>query len=198
MSSSSILENILAVKSAPQWSLVSDDLELKVFRKALLQPEFVERMHTEEVNQYLELRHNPPSFEDQRAFIDGNLSDGSSLYLAMINRERNVVIGSIRLSEVSDFNRRCDIGIMIVDKLDWGKGYATQAISLITAYAHRELGIRRITAGCYAANGGSKAAFMKAGYTLEGELAAYWTTGTIQSPGSPISEYLLGSVWDDG
>jgi len=48
-----------------------------------------------------------------------------------------------------------------VEKEQWGKGYATEAISLVVNYAFNNLNLHRVTAGCTELNLGSLKAFQK-------------------------------------
>ena len=63
---------------------------------------------------------------------------------------------------------------MVGDRAAWGQGVATEAISLMTHIAQEELGLRKLTAGCYASNVGSVRAFIKAGFAVEGRRAAHF------------------------
>lgn len=187
-------EKVAQLKSDSNWSLQAADLIIRVFTGDLLIEPFIKGMHDPQVNQFLEVRHNLPTFADQLEFIEDNLADPTSLYLAISTKSENTLIGSLRLSEISDFHRRCYMGIMIVNKNHWGKGYASQVIAAVTEFAHSRLDIRRIAAGCYATNLGSKGAFLKAGYNLEAEIVANWSTGTQENPGPPISEFIMSSI----
>lgn len=55
----------------------------------------------------------------------------------------------------------------IGEKNAWGKGFATEAIQLVTHFAFEQLHLHRLQAGLYASNIGSGKALEKAGYHLE-------------------------------
>jgi len=61
-----------------------------------------------------------------------------------------------------------EIGLMIGERTAWGRGIATRAISIISRIGLEQLGLRKITAGCYASNAGSQKAFEKADFFVEG------------------------------
>ena len=67
-----------------------------------------------------------------------------------------------------------DISLLIGEKEYWGKGIATQAIELISNFAFETLNLHKLKAGCYSENIGSKKAFEKVGFNLEGTLKSQW------------------------
>ena len=56
------------------------------------------------------------------------------------------------------------LGIIIGERDCWGKGLATEAISLVTEYAFEFLNLNRVGAGCYEGNTASLKTFEKAGF----------------------------------
>lgn len=56
---------------------------------------------------------------------------------------------------------------MIGDREAWGIGVGTAAISTMCSIAKEDLGLRKITAGCYGSNVGSQKAFQNAGFEIE-------------------------------
>ncbi|MBY0431841.1 MAG: GNAT family N-acetyltransferase [Rhodospirillales bacterium] len=73
-------------------------------------------------------------------------------------------VGNIKLGPINRHHRRGDIGLLIGERDQWGRGLAAEAIAAMTAYAFAELGLNKVVAGCYAANEGSRRAFLKAGF----------------------------------
>ena len=77
--------------------------------------------------------------------------------------------GTIKIPKMSKcIHHEVELGIVIGEKEFWGKGYATEAIKLMASYAFDTLNLHKITAGCYVSNEGSKRAFQKAGFEVEG------------------------------
>jgi len=62
----------------------------------------------------------------------------------------------------------------------WGKGVATKTISLRRDYASSEIGLQKLTAGCYSTNLGSAKAFKKWGFELKGR---------------PVQHFRIGNKW---
>ena len=127
-----------------------------------------------EVNRYLESRHKKQALKGLRAYIKETISEPANLFLAIVLKSNNRHIGNIKLGPIDNNHRLGDIGLIIGEKDCWGKGYATEAISLLVNYAFKQLGLHKLTAGCYANNEGSAKAFIKAGFTDEGRLKSQY------------------------
>jgi ribosomal-protein-alanine N-acetyltransferase len=124
-------------------------------------------MNDSEVTQYLESRFYPNSVEKLRDYVISKLAEQDSIFLAITLKDGDRHIGNIKLGPINWNHKFGDIGIMIGDRANWGKGYATEAIKLLVDYAFRKLNLHKVTAGCYANNQGSLKAFKKAGFQTE-------------------------------
>lgn len=94
--------------------------------------------------------------------------DHDNVFLAIVLKADDRHIGNIKLGPINWLHRFADVGLIIGEKDCWGKGYASQAIRLISDYAFKVLNLHRLTAGCYAANMGSAKAFLKVGWRQDG------------------------------
>jgi [ribosomal protein S5]-alanine N-acetyltransferase len=121
-----------------------------------------------EVTQYLESRFYPNSFDSLKRYVEDKLNDRDNVFLAIILKKSNRHIGNIKLGPINWIHRYADVALMIGEKDCRGKGYGTEAIRLITAYAFDKLDLHKLTAGCYEANKGSAESFQKAGFAIEG------------------------------
>ena len=81
------------------------------------------------------------------------------------------------------------MGLLIGDKSYWGKGYATEAIGLVSSYAFETLNLFKVTAGCYEGNVGSLKAFLKDDFKEEGRLHKQWISEDRREDG-----VLLGKI----
>ena len=125
-------------------------------------------MNDPSVTQYLESRFFPNSMEGLRKYVESKLDDRDNVFLAMVLKNGHRHIGNIKLGPINWIHRTGDIGLLIGPQDCWGKGYATEAIKLVTDYAFRILGLQKVTASSYDANQGSIRAFQKAGFEIEG------------------------------
>lgn len=127
-------------------------------------------MEDNEVTQFLESRWKSYTLDELKAYIE-ETNDGLNNFLfGIFQIESKEHIGNIKIGGINQIHRYADIGILIGNKKMWGKGYATEAINLITNYAFNELNLNKLIAGIYVINKGSYKAFMKANYEEAGTL----------------------------
>lgn len=134
-------------------------------------------LHNPKVNQHLEVRLAPPqSVGELKDFVLLTNASEHSLLLGIHLQSNAEHIGNIKLGPINKQHATGDIGLFIGEHQHWGKGYAAQAIELITIYAFEKLGLEKLTASCYASNVGSKKAFLKAGWREEGVRHSQFST----------------------
>jgi RimJ/RimL family protein N-acetyltransferase/methionyl-tRNA formyltransferase len=128
------------------------------------------------INRFLEVRFHRHCLESTRAYVEQVNGSPDTLLLGMFVGAGRDHIGNIKIGPINHFHKRADIGLLIGEPGEWGKGYASEAIEAVSRFAHEKLGLRKITAGCYSDNVGSMKAFLKVGYTEEARLADHWET----------------------
>lgn len=131
-------------------------------------PSYLAWMHDPDVIQYLESRWSVQTLDSIRAFIKA-MNDSPRDYLFGIFLKETEPrsgqhIGNIKVGGINERHRFGDVGLIIGEKSAWGKGYASEAITLATQYGFDELNLNKLTAGMYEQNVGSYKAFLKAGY----------------------------------
>ncbi|MBI3803045.1 MAG: GNAT family N-acetyltransferase [Nitrospirae bacterium] len=149
-------------------------------------------MNDPEVTQFLESRFFPNSLEKLQEYVSGKQGDRDNIFLAIILKEGERHIGNIKLGPIEWIHRIADIGVLIGEKDCWGKGYATEAIHLISDYAFNVLNLHKVNAGCYGTNEGSARAFQKAGFVVEGV-----RKGQFYANGLYVDDILLGLIRPD-
>ena len=90
------------------------------------------------------------------------------IFLAICLKSNDEHIGNIKLGPINRFHKRAGVSLFIGEKKCWGKGYATEAITLIRDFAFKKLNLHKLAAGCFEENLGSQKAFLKAGFVKEG------------------------------
>jgi [ribosomal protein S5]-alanine N-acetyltransferase len=153
---------------------------------------YVAWMNDPMVIRYLESRYEPNSEQRIRDFVTAAERDPNQQLMAIVRLDGEEHIGNIKLGPINWIHRSADIGIIIGERSEWGKGYATDAIGLLTRHAFATLGLHKLSAGCYAANEGSARAFEKAGFRREGLRREQFF-----SDGAWVDEILLGRTADD-
>lgn len=89
--------------------------------------------------------NEPQDIEEQYKYIEECETDVEGYYWS-IETTGNVTIGTIALTEFSDYHCVANLGIVIGDKKYWGKGVATEVITALVKHAFEHLNIFRINA----------------------------------------------------
>ncbi len=129
---------------------------------------YIAWMNDPEVTQYLESRGTQYLHEDLVQYVKDIRKNDNNLLFGIFLKGSGEHIGNIKIGNISRVHRFADVGLVIGVKEQWGKGYATEAIRLVTEYAFEQLDLNKLVAGMYAPNEGSRKAFEKAGYNIAG------------------------------
>ena len=79
-------------------------------------------------------------------------------------------IGTADYREIDHVKRSCTVGITIGDKNYWGKGYGTDALSVLADYLFNRLNLRRIQLDTWSGNERAIKSYKKCGFQVEGVL----------------------------
>ena len=126
-------------------------------------------MNDLEIHKYTEQRFTTHTKAKIRKFVkEKNKSKNESLYGIFIKRNNsNTHIGNIKLGPINFVHKIGQISYFIGDKELWGKGYTTLAIKEIIKIA-KKMGLKKLKAGLYQMNIGSKKVLEKNNFKLEG------------------------------
>lgn len=163
------------MRIAPTSHFKGDTVELFLLEASGVTHDYVDWLNDPETNRYLESRFFPHTLDSTLQFVERCLTCSSTLLLGI--RSIDLLgkhVGNIKVGNIDMHHGLGEIGILIGDKSAWGKGIASQAIRLMINVARDQLGLRKLTAGCYASNVGSKKAFLKAGFIIAGERKAHF------------------------
>jgi [ribosomal protein S5]-alanine N-acetyltransferase len=145
------------------------DIELFLLEESHVGMHYVAWLNDPDVNRYLESRFGTHTLESTRAFVRDCRAHEQVLMLGIRSQALSGRhVGNIKLQPIDRRHGLGEVGILIGDRAAWGQGIATQAIAALCAIAQHELGLRKLTAGCYASNAGSERAFVRAGFEVEG------------------------------
>ena len=167
--------------------LQSKRLYFREVRTSDVNDDYYNWLNDSDVNQFLETRFIPRSKEDILAYVERFSAKLDEPFFAMCLKETNQHIGNIKLGPINWYHRTADVSLIIGEKSCWGKGYAAEAINLITKFAFINIGLNKLKAGVYAENIGSIKACEKAGYEREGLLK-----DAVFSKGKQSDIVLLG------
>ena len=159
--------------------LIESNIFLRVLSREDVTTRYLSWLSDSEVLRYLEVRFSPPqTLGDLEGFISAVNASDDTLMLGIFLTSDNVHIGNIKLGPIDRNHSTGDIGLLIGDRSQWGRGYASLAIKLLCDYAFTKLRLIKITAGCYASNEGSRRAFLCMGFIEEGRRTdQYWLDG---------------------
>ena len=167
--------------------LKSKRLLLRALQPSDLNSTYLGWLSDSEVNRCLETRFLPQSLEAIQAYWQDHRDDSSSPWFAICLANEGRHIGNIKLGPIHWLHRRADLSLFIGERECWGQGYASEAISLVCDWAFRELDLQKLNAGIYAGNLGSRRAFEKCGFELEGTLRQ-----EVVSGGQRLDVWRLG------
>jgi RimJ/RimL family protein N-acetyltransferase len=121
------------------------------------------------INQYLETRWENQNLNKIKIFVKTIEESRDSILFAIEEISSNKHIGNIKIGPINHNHKYADISYFIGDSDSWGKGYATEAVALVTHYAFNYLDLENILAGVYGNNVGSQRVLEKVGYVLCGK-----------------------------
>ena len=142
--------------------ICGDNIELKKISSEDNLDDYLDWMNDYEIVKYTESKGRSYSRQDLIDFIILMNNSIENHFWGIFADDKH--IGNIKLGNIDFKNKKGDIGLIIGEKSQWGKGYATEAIKLLTEFAFNELNLKKVFANIYEVNKGSFNAFIKAGY----------------------------------
>jgi RimJ/RimL family protein N-acetyltransferase len=137
-------------------------------------PALVEACRDPAVRRYTTVP-DPYGPESAREFLrlsEAGLDDGVALYVVAVDAETGEVFGNAGLRRHHSDRGLWDIGYLVAPKAR-GRGVATRAVRLLSAFAFAELGAERIEICAEPENEPSLRVAAAAGFTREGVLRRY-------------------------
>jgi RimJ/RimL family protein N-acetyltransferase len=131
-------------------------------------PLLVEWVNDPEVTKTI-LMFEAKNLQQEEQFIDqANGPDG--LGLGIVIKENDKLIGIAGLRPINWRNRHAMFGMLIGDRAEWGKGYATETTALMVRHAFQTLNLNRVWLHVQENNAPARRAYEKAGFQVEGRL----------------------------
>lgn len=88
----------------------------------------------------------------------------------IIRKDGNTSIGTVGLSSIDFQNQKAELGIMIGETSEWGKGFATEACRLLLRFAFQELKFNKVYLRVFEENAAAVKLYEKLGFSKEGLL----------------------------
>lgn len=128
-------------------------------------------INAEEMRQFIGSGAFPTSLEAEEAWFDEKPEKfPQRVRLAIVLKKNDRLIGSTSLDNINWVDRSASTGTLIGEKRDRGKGYGSEAKSLLLRYAFQTLGLNRIESKVLCYNHASLRYTEKCGYHQEGVL----------------------------
>ena len=125
-------------------------------------------MNDSRVTQFLESRFEVHTVDSLVKQFHNYTQNNDTLFFALVEIGSGLHIGNLKVGPINFRHSIAEIGLLIGEPECWGKGYATEAIHLVTEYLIGSGVVKRLFCGAYATNLGSINAFLKCGYKIEG------------------------------
>ncbi len=121
---------------------------------------------------------HPPWTERQTAaaYIERNIrgmAEGAHAQFAIERRDDGAVVGTCTLYDLNAQSRRADCGYVLLPA-EWGRGYATEAMSTLLDWGFGALDLHRVEADIDPRNTASAKVLERLGFAREGHLRERW------------------------
>ena len=138
-------------------------------------------MQDETVNKFMETRHRKHEIVDIKNFVRQVSENKTEFLFAICDNKTGSHIGNIKLGPVKPYHSIADVSLFIGEECCRGRGYATEAIKLVSSIATNRLGLTKLAASAYEINKGSIKSFQNAGFEIEGHRIKHYLLDGVPS-----------------
>jgi len=131
-------------------------------------PRYVRWIADPDVTRFLNF-FRPISLEQEERWFESTIAHESQHVFA-IETLAGEHIGGVGLHSIHPRYRHAEVGIFIGEKEYWGRGYGSEALQLMLAFAFEQLNLNRVYLHVFAYNERAIAAYQKCGFVREGVL----------------------------
>lgn len=147
------------------FDIESQRLTFKRVASEHISEDYVSWINDPEVNRYLETRGNY-TLDLLKSYIEEQ-NTKASYFWAIHLKGSNKHIGNIKIDPINFEIKSGEYGILIGDKSNWRKGYASEATIRIIKYCFEELGLTKITLGVVEDNVSAVNLYKKLGFQID-------------------------------
>jgi diamine N-acetyltransferase len=130
---------------------------------------FVKWVNDPEVTRTL-LLYRPMTQEAEEEYLMTVARSDRDVVLGIVARASDQLVGITGLHQIELKDRHAMFGIFIGEKDEWGKGYCTEATSLMVGYAFETLNLNRVALHVVEHNVPGVRSYLKVGFRQEGVL----------------------------
>ena len=151
---------------------------MKYFKKIVGKRVYLSPMNAEDYLQYVEWMNSDVvsknignyssiiSIESEKEWLQKATSEKYNF--AIVDIQKDKLIGNISLMHVNDINRTAELGIFIGDEDYLSKGYGSEAIKLLLDYAFNYVNLNNIMLKVFELNKRAMKAYEKCGFKVFG------------------------------
>ena len=168
---------VVVAAAEPVSKMILPEMMLKSFRVVLVPfteehlhaPEYLAWLRDYDVIKFLNRKEYllPIRFEEVKAYIENVLRSEKDSLLAIHLLEGNKFIGTFKFGRLDWVGKTVDLGVLIGDREQWGKGIATEVYTLALDHCFFKLGMRKVVAGCVGINFSMRRVLEKLGFVQE-------------------------------
>jgi len=145
--------------------LESERLIFKRLSREHISADYVDWLNDTEVNMYLETRGDY-TIDLLKLYIEEQYKN-EVYFWAIHRKDTNNHIGNIKIDTINFETNSGEYGILIGDKLSWGKGFANEASKEIIKYCFNEIKLSQITLGVIEENINAVILYKKMGFIID-------------------------------
>jgi RimJ/RimL family protein N-acetyltransferase len=112
----------------------------------------------------------PRNLRSHEERIERMTTDDSTILTAVVLREDDRLVGLCGLHEIDARNHHAEMGLVIGDPADWGRGLGADAARLMVGYGFDTVNLNRIWLEVYEDNPAARRIYERLGFKLEGTL----------------------------
>lgn len=142
---------------------------LRPLRASDINSKYLAWLTDAEVKRYIDAAFFPVTKEDVKEYYRNIKASKIDLLFAIVENSGEH-IGNVKLGGINWVHRFADLGMMIGAEKSRGKGYGTEACTLLLNYAFYKLNLNKVFLGCHSNNVAAIRAYKKAGFRVEGSL----------------------------
>jgi [ribosomal protein S5]-alanine N-acetyltransferase len=140
-------------------------LRLEPFVESCICAKYLAWLNDPQVVRFSNQRFCVHTLDSARHYV-ASFAGSANLFLAIRLLEGGQMIGTMT-AYISEHHRTADMGLLIGDRCCWGKGYGSEAWSVLMSYLFDSLNLRKITGGTVRANVGMRLIMERAGMHQE-------------------------------
>lgn len=125
--------------------------------------QYCEWLNDWEVAKYLLIFREQLSLERERSILNDMIKNNAQVF-AIVLQENDELIGNCSLFKINYHNRKAEAGIFIGNKEYWGKGYGSEALSLLVDYGFNILNLNNIMLETHSFNDRALKSYQKIGF----------------------------------